>query len=279
MPQIISGPGLGLTPPQALYPASLYNAPYTAPTNQFDLKPAATLVIPAGRWIVSTAATVCAIQWMNPVTQQWTNLLGPGAAIAASIKSDGFNWRVANLSDSWYGALITGAGTNYVQATTTVTAGTGNSTWQPVIGGALGAFTVTAGGAGYSMPPNVFIPYPPYPGIPATAYATLTLAAVTSITIDQAGAGYLTAPPVVLVPNPFDPNYLNGSITANATATVALTGAGTLTGLLLVNAGQALTTAPTLTVNGAGSSATATTNPSTVVGAANAIITMQPDVG
>lgn len=279
MPQILNGPGVGLPLPQQLYPAiALNSAPLTPPSNQFDLKPAATFVLPAGRWIVSTTATVCALQWLNPITQQWTNLAAP-AAFAMTIKSDGFNWRVANLSDSAFGGIVTAAGTGYAQATTTVTAGTGNSTWQPIVGGALGTFTVTAGGAGYSMPPNVFIPYPPYPGIAATATAAIGGGAVTSITIDQAGAGYLTAPTVFIRPNQFDPNYMNGSITSGATATVALTGAGTVTGLLLVNFGQPLTSAPTLTVNGAGSGATATTNPSSVVAAATAIITVQQDVG
>jgi hypothetical protein len=61
-----------------------------------------------------------------------------------------------------------------------------------------------------------------------------------------------------------------------AKCTVALTGAGTITGLLLVSGGQLLTTAPTLTVNGVGSAATATTSPATVVAAANDVLTIQP---
>jgi hypothetical protein len=46
--------------------------------------------------------------------------------------------------------------------------------------------------------------------------------------------------------------------------------------LLLVSGGQLLTTAPTLTVNGVGSGATATTSPATVVAAANDVLTIQP---
>ena len=275
--QNIAGAGQLLPPPQALYPVSLLNNPYVAATNVIALKPAEITMIPAGSWIVSATGTISAIQWFNPVKLQWDNFVGPGAAFSAVIHSDGVNWRVANLSDSWYGGIVTAAGSGYAQGTTTVTAGTGNSTWQPIVGGALGAFTVVAAGSGYSKTPLVFIPAPPSPGIAATATATISAGAVTAVTISTAGAGYLVAPPVLILPDPFDPNFLSGSpAIVNATATVVLTGAGTLTGLLLVNAGTLLTTAPTLTVNGAGTSATATTNPATVVAAATDQVTFQP---
>jgi hypothetical protein len=274
--QNIAGAGQLLPFAQAPYPVGEGGAPYRPPTNKISLSPAQSMLIPAGGWIVSATGAISALQYLDPFRQEWVNYVGPGAAFVENVYSDGVSWRVNNLSDSAYGALITAAGSGYVQASTTVTAGTGNSTWQPIIGGALGTFTVVAGGAGYSMPPLVFIPAPPYPGIPATATAALTTGAVSAITIRTAGAGYLTAPPITILPVQNDPALLAGTITSQATATVALTGAGTLTGLLLVNFGQLLTTAPTLTVNGVGASATATTNPATVVAAANDIITLQP---
>lgn len=278
--QNIAGTGQLLPPPQALYPVTLNNNAYVAPTNVIALKPAEITLIPAGDWLVSCTGTISAIQWLNPVTLQWTNLAGPGVIFAMRIQSDGVNFRVANLSDSWYAGIVSAAGSGYVQATTTITAGTGNSTWQPIIGGALGAFTVVSGGSGYTKTPLVFIPAPPSPGVPATAAATISGGAVTAVTIvasggAAAGAGYQTAPPVLILPDPFDPAFLLGSI-VNATATVVLAGAGTLTAALLVNAGTLLTTAPTLTVNGAGTSATATTSPATVVAAATDIVTFQP---
>lgn len=280
MAQPLGGTGLGLPSPQALYPVTLTNAPYTAPTNSFDLVAAGTLVVPAGQWVVA-GGTVSAIQWFDPVQQMWINMTTLGAAFAMVVKSDGFNFRVANLSGAAYAATVGAAGTGYAQATTTITAGTGNSTWRAIVGGALGTFTIVAGGAGYSMPPNVFLPAPPSPGVAATATAALTSGAVSGITIRNAGAGYLTAPPVTIVPNPFDPNFLNGTITSQATATVALAGAGTLTAAQLVNFGQSLSAGPTLTVSGAGSSATALTTPLTAswVAPANDVITMQPSVG
>ena len=277
MTQFISGPGVGLLPPQALYPSTLNLSPYTAATNRVNLKPASTLKIPAGRWIVSVTGTISALQYLDPVRLEWVNILGPGAAWAMFVVSDGFGMRVCNLSDSWYTGIVTVAGSGYAQASTTVTAGTGNSTWMPIVGGAIGAITVDTGGAGYTMTPTVFIPSPPAPGIAATALATIAAGAVTAITVSggTAGAGYPVAPPIVILPDPADPALQAGLIT-NATAHCVLTGAGTLTGLLLQTAGQPLTTAPTLTVNGVGASATATTSPATVVAAANDVVTMQP---
>ena len=278
MPQPLSGPGLGLPLPQALYPTNLYNSPYTAPTNQFDIGPAGTQPVPAGNWF-AVGGQYSVPQYLNPVTQQWTDIF-PRALLTSNgwgmmLVSDGFNVRIANTTDTAYAATVSAAGSGYVQSSTTVTAGTGNSVWVPIVGGALGTFTVGTAGSGYTIPPRVFIPYPPAPGVPATAYATLSTGTVSAVTIDQAGAGYLTAPPVLLIPDPADPS----TNIVNAAATVALTGAGTLTAVLLSNFGEPLTTAPTLTVNGVGSSATATTVPASVVASHHDIVTLQPASG
>jgi hypothetical protein len=279
MPQPLGGPGLPLPQPQLLYPTGgnggMGSQQFYPPSNTIRLLASQGLYIPRGTWRVQSADAVGAIQFLDPVTQQWTNFLAP-AAFNQTVLSDGFNFRVMNLSASAYGATVTGAGSGYSQATATVTAGTGNSTWVPVIGGALGAFTVGAGGGVYTIPPIVVIPPPPYPGVQATAHATLTSNAVSAVTIDAAGAGYLVAPPITIVPCPWDPNYLAGLITSNATATVALTGSGTLTAVLLTNFGENLSSAPTLTVNG-GTSGTATPLPASGqwVAAAGMTVTMQ----
>lgn len=281
MAQLIGGAGISLPPPQALYPQPIYAGPYVAPTNKVSLTAAGVLLIPPGSWIVG-GGTVSAVQYLDPVTQQWTNQTTLGSAFVTKVRSDGVNWRVANLSGAAYAATVTAAGSGYVQATTTVTASAGNSTWVAVVGGALGTFTIPSGGggSGYSKPPLVFIPPPPYPGVAATATAALTAGVVSSVTIRTAGAGYLTAPPVVIVPDFSDPNYINGTIVNASGITVALTGGGTLTAVLLTNFGQSLSAGPTLTVSGAGSSATAATTPvsGSWVAPANDVITMQPDV-
>jgi hypothetical protein len=244
------------------------------------LRAASTLTLPRGTWLVHLLAgsgAACSIQYKDPVRQEWANIVAPAAELYEVLQSDGFNIRVMNVSDAAWGGIVTAAGSGYAQGTTTVTAGTGNSVWQPLIGGAVGAITVDVAGSGYTMTPTVFIPAPPAPGIAATALATLSAGAVSAITVSgaSAGAGYLTAPPIVIIPDPTDPALAAGLIT-NAAAHCVLAGAGTLTGLLLVNFGAPLTTAPTLTVNGAGTAATATTNPATVVAATTVAVTLQP---
>ncbi len=270
--QNIAGPGVPL-PLSPAYPQTPGQSnPYIAPSNKLALSPAQTFSIPAGSWVIQSSGTISAIQWKDPIRAEWVNMQGPGVALFMRVTSDGANWRVNNLSDAAYGATVTSAGSSYVQATTTVTAGTGNSTWVPVVGGAVATGSITAAGAGYTIPPLVLIPPPPSPGVPATAIAVISSGSVTSITVVNAGAGYLTAPVPQILPGQTDP----GTITSNATATLTLTGAGTLTAVLLGNFGAPLTTAPTLTVGGAGTTATITTVPSTVVAAANDTITMQP---
>lgn len=285
MPQ--SDIGVGNLPlPQFTYPFEFSGpAPWTPGTNQLSLLPAQVFNIPRGKWFVAVTGSVSAFQTFDPVQQQYRNIQGPGAPWALSITSDGVNYRVVNLSDAAYGGLVTAAGSGYAQASTTVSPSAGNSTWTAVVGGALGTFTVNTGlgmfaGSGFSMPPIVIIPSPPSPGVPATATAALTSGAVSSVTIRQAGAGYLTPPPIYLAPNPTDPAFLAGAVnlpTPNpGLVTVALAGAGTLTAVLLNNFGAAQTTAPTLTVAGVGTGATATTNPATVVAAANDVLFIQP---
>jgi hypothetical protein len=275
--QNIAGPGLYLPPPQQLYPASLYQIPYSAGTNQVNLGPGQVMIVPPGDWI-AMGDKYSTLQWRDPVRQEWspfllTNYTATAYAWAQHIRSDGVNFRIANTTDAWYTGIVSVAGTGYVQASTTVTAGTGNSTWVALVGGALGTFTMVTQGSGYTVVPTVFIPSPPPPGIAATAVATLSAGAITGITIEVAGAGYLTAPPVVIIPSPMEPSTSN---IVTAKATVALTGSGTLTGVLLANMGTLLTTAPTLTVNGVGSSATATTSPATVLSVEQSLVTLQP---
>lgn len=267
---------MGLPPPQALYPITLNNAPFTSPTNRISLLAGQAMLVPAGTFL-ATGGTVSALQYLDPVTQQWANLTIPGAAWVEMVQSDGFTTRIANLSGVATGSNVTAAGTNYVQASTVVTPSAGNSRWQAVVGGALTAPTIPSGGGGanYSLPPVVHIAAPPYPGVTATGTATLTAGAVTAIALTNTGAGYLTPPSIVLVPSSSDPN-INTIVQARAVTT--LTGAGTITAILLVNFGTQLAAAPTLAVSGTGSGATATTLPVTGswVAPATDTIIMQP---
>ena len=83
---LISGPGIGLPPPQNLYPTQLNNAPADAPTNYLALVAGQVITIPAGRWFVDPGA-VSIIQYLDPVTGIWRTQPGSamrGQALTAS---------------------------------------------------------------------------------------------------------------------------------------------------------------------------------------------------
>jgi hypothetical protein len=79
---------------------------------------------------------------------------------------------------------------------------------------------------------------------------------VTTVSLVNFGAGYTTAPTLVILPNPTDPNA--GTITP-ATVTCALASSGKITAALCTNPGAPLSTLTALTITasgGAGSGAT-----------------------
>jgi hypothetical protein len=277
----LSGPGLGLAFPQNLYPSELLNAPQDASSNRLALAPGDSFVIPAGDWTISLGM-YCVLQYLDPVTNTW--VMSAGAAWSRGLQyvsADGFNIRIANLTGCVVSASVIVGGTNYVQATTTITAiGTfGNGvapTILPIVGGAVGltgTFTidVPTKGAGYGVAPIVMIPPPPpaqsnangVGGIQATAIAVLgSGGSVASISITNPGAGYPTAPVGVVVPSPFDPN-LSVGIT-NASIAFSLTSAGVIMGALVTNNGSPLNNGSlgsiTLSIGGAGASGSLTAN-------------------
>ncbi len=264
MPSLLGGPGIPLPPNGNLFPAQLFNAPPSFNTNVFNLPTGGTVPIPAGTWLVFFTTAYSQLQWYDAVSTQWLPASGPqvgsGITRGSVVQSDGFNHRVANITGSAIAGTVTVAGTNYVQATTTITPSAGNSSWMPLVGGAVGAITVDVAGSNYSKVPIVLIDAPASPGLQATAQATLSTGTVSAITVSgfSAGAGYLTAPRVQIVPDPFDPNL---NLIQPASAHCVLTGAGTLTAVLLQNFGTSQASGITLTVNGAGASATAATVP------------------
>lgn len=267
MNQRISGPGLGLPLPQNLYPSEIYNAPPDASTNRITLAPGDTLPIPAGDWLLSMGQYLM-LQFLDPVTNTWS--MGTNAAWQGGhqfVISDGFNLRIANLLGCPLTASITAYGSAYVQATTTITATPGNSTWVPIVGGQL-VSSIIANGAGYGIAPEVFIPAPPpgnvnangVGGITAHAVATISSGTVSTISFTNPGAGYPSGVTVVLLPCPTDPNLSTGI--TNATVAFTLTGSGSLTGALCTNPGAPLSNPNqfTLTVAGAGTQATVVGN-------------------
>lgn len=277
----LSGPGLGLPIAQSLYPSQVNGAPVDAASNRIGLAPGDQLPIPAGEWFVNPGS-YCVIQYLDPVTNTWN--MAPSAGWMGGpqyVKSDGFNFRVANMLGLPISATVVTFGSAYVQATTTVTQVGGTGTWAPIVGGALAVVggTLTSNGAGYGVAPLVLIPGPPpgsnnangVGGIAATAFATIASGTVSGISFTNPGAGYPSAPTAVIVPNPTDPNLTTG-ITA-ATVAFSLSAAGQVRGALCTNPGVALTSPAnvTLTVAGAGTQATLTANIMQTVTAASVV--------
>jgi len=123
---------------------------------------------------------------------------------------------------------------------------------------AVGAVTVTAGGAGYTSAPTVT--FTGGGGNGASATATVTTDIVSSVTVTAGGSGYTSAPTVTLTGG--------GGTGATATATVA----GPVTSINVTNGGTGYTSAPAVTLTGGGGSgATAT---ATVQGGAVTQITV-----
>lgn len=270
----LSGPGLGLQIPQFLFPTELQNAPADANTNRLCLAAGDVWVIPAGTWYIGMGNYLI-LQYLDPITNTWTMGQAPGwTGSFQYVKSDGFNIRIANLTGCPVSATVTTSGSGYAQATTSVAVtGGGGATYLPIVGGALGTvatFTIAISnqGAGYGVPPILLIPPPPpaannangVGGIPATGFLTISSGTISGISLTNPGAGYPSAPTPVVVTSPFDPNIAVG-ITQGVVA-LSLTSSGSLTGALVTNSGNPLTTLTsyTLTVSGAGTGGTLTAN-------------------
>ena len=219
------------------------------------------MVFARGKWQLSVTGTVSALQWFDPVRLEWVNLLGPGAAWATEYFSDGSNFRVVNLSDSWYTGIVT-RGRQRLRAKFDDRHG---RHWQLD----LAADRRRGLGDIHDQQRNRFLrrywldqaAYRCYrrnrrrPASPPPRHALF-----------HRGGGNGDDPncrrrvhdgtAVYLFPDQTDPAFISGTAVLwspnPGLVTVVTTGAGTLTGLLLVNAGQLLTTAPTLTVNGVG---------------------------
>src|ERR1700761_518266 len=155
MTQRIAGPGIGLPFPTALYPDGklITTDPTAHSTNFFDLAPGSTYSIPAGDWSVYIGSQNT-LQVLDPILQTW-RAYATTQNYSQSIRSDGANWRVANLTGCAIGAEITNAGSGYTSPPT-VSASAGGSTWVAIVGGAINdTVTINTGGSGYTVPPLI----------------------------------------------------------------------------------------------------------------------------
>ena len=268
----MSGPGVGLQVPQNLYPSELNAAPYDANTNYIGLAAGDQIPIPRGDFLISLGS-YCVLQFQDPVQPAGCWSIIASAAWDSGllyVQSDGFNYRIANMTGCPVGGIVNAYGSAYVQATTSIAVvGGGGSTWAPIVGGQLTMTTATIvtanSGAGYGVAPIAILPAPPGPntnangigGVQATGFCTIASGTVSGFTFTNPGAGYPTGTySVALLPNPTDPNISTG-ITL-ATAVFSVTGSGSICGVLCTNPGAPLSTPNniTLTLSGAGTSGT-----------------------
>jgi hypothetical protein len=255
-----------------LYPSELFNAPYDYPTNAQCLAAGDQIPIPRGDWLISLGS-YCVLQFFDPVDGIW-EIIASAAWDSGLIyvQSDGFNYRIANLTGCPVGGIVNNYGAGgYVQGSTTIAVtGGGGSTWAPIVGGQLVMTTTTVvtanAGAGHGVAPLAMLPAPPGPstnangvgGFQASGFCTIASGTVSGFTFTNPGAGYTsgTTYTIVTQPNPTDPNIPTGI--TNATLIFSTTGSGSITGVLCTNPGAPLSTPNniTLTVSGAGTQAT-----------------------
>lgn len=245
---MIGGVGIGL-PTKGLF--------YTGGSNHIPLPAGTAFVLPAGKWFVDSGP-YSFVQFFDPITLLWRTVAQQTPDVPNLVVSDGANVRVANLSGCVVGAVITNAGsglTNGIGGTVTATPSAGGSGWRVIVGGAVNTSVTlpTFKGANYTYPPAVLVSPPPPGGIPCTAKAVISGGALTSITVQNQGAGYSVVPTFTFVSDPKDPNnptYFPSTATPInpiLTATATLTGSGTVTALVVTDPGNPLTATPTFT--------------------------------
>lgn len=266
---------------------------------------------PPGEWLIQTTANIC-VQWWDPIANFWRNQIS-NSNTGDFFATDGYNYRLLNITGivtvasfvagsggvNGIGTAATGASISIIASNTT---GGAQATAYPIVGGSVAAPTITQAGSGFLVPPLVVIDAPPVGGIQATATCALTAGgAIASVTMANVGAGYAASPNFYLIPqtavyqgatsggfapgpvpapglvfpaNAVPGNQNTSSVGAQLTS-IALTGSGTLTGVVMINSGGGYTGTPTGTVVGVGA---ATVTMSAVVAAAVASAFVQPRV-
>lgn len=192
--------------------------PFTSPQNNgspevVTLPSGGVWPIPSGEYLITTGSQTI-IQWFDPNMGGWRNYANPETI--NGISSDGANYRLVNNSGTVVGANITNVGSGGVngigpiQTGSTVTfaappAGGVTATAQgyAVVGGSVPAPTVTQGGSGFLVAPQVVCDPPPVGGVQATFTATISAAGViTGVTQVDPGAGYTSIPGFYIIPAP-----------------------------------------------------------------------------
>jgi hypothetical protein len=231
----------------------------SSPTSAINLPSGGTYVIPAGQYQLLLGAYTF-LQWFDPITQLWRVFSSPAQSDSTIISSDGFNYRLANLTGTVVGASVTNAGTGYTNGiyppasqlgtatapSVTFAAGGGSvlAKGTLIVGGAINStVTITTAGSGYTLPPTLVISNPPAGGVPATATCTISGGAINAVTVTNQGAGYTAAPTITVVNQALDTTGSGGVLTVNAT----LAGSGTVTAITVPINGVGMTSVPAIT--------------------------------
>lgn len=265
---------------------------------------------PPGEWLIQTAANIC-VQWWDPIANFWRNQVS-NSNTGDYFPTDGYNLRLLNITGIVTVASFTAGsgGVNGIGTASTATisiiasntTGGAQATAYAIVGGSVAAPTITQAGSGFVVPPLVVIDAPPIGGIQATATCALSATGtIASVTMSNVGAGYAATPNFYLIPQtgfyqgapsggfaaaPITPPGLvfpatavpgnqNTSPVGAQLTSVALTGSGTLTGVVMINSGGGYTGTPTGTVVNVGA---ATVTMSAVTAAAIATAFVQPRV-
>ena len=238
-----------------------------------------TYQIPSGQYLINLGPYT-ALQSYDSVTQTYRPVQTPTNSDSLIVSSDGFNYRVQNITGTAVGAYVTNGGssypngiypasstttsqTNYVIATASA-AGAQSSVigsiakFNVVVGGAISTtVTVTTAGSGYTRPPLLIFSDPPAGGVRASGYVTaLSSGGISTVVVTNQGAGYTTAPTITVIAHPLD----TAVTTAVLTATIDTSGySGRITALTLAEGGSAYAAVPTISFStSAGSSGAAT---------------------
>ena len=237
------------------------------PTSAINLPSGGTYVIPSGQYQLLLGAYTF-LQWFDPITNLWRVFSGPTQSDSTVISSDGFNYRLANLTGTVVGASVTNAGSGYTNGiyppaaqlgtaaapSVTFAAGGGSvlARGTVIVGGAINTtVTITAGGTNYTLPPTLVVSNPPAGGVPATATCTISGGAINAVTVTNQGAGYTTAPTITVVNQSLDTTGSGAILTVNAT----LAGSGGITAITVPQNGVGMTSVPAITFSPASSSA------------------------
>lgn len=226
---------------------------FSNPPQEVALAGAQAYLVPSGQYLLSLGRYT-SLEWYDSNLNAWRATQTHTGN--QQFQSDGTNWRLFNRTGTPVGAIITTLGTGYTSAPTATISGTGGSLWQVIVGGAINTtVTVTTAGLYNYVPTLIFSP-PPDGGVTATGIAVLSAGAISSVTVNNRGAGYVTAPTITIVPDPRETAAGGGVLTVNATLSTSTIP----TAVICTDPGTtALTALPTLTFAGGGGTGLAAT--------------------